>query len=440
MFSDRSLSIQVWATALAAAFWIVLPATALGVQLNVPFYSQCDPAWGSDNLGTCSSTMCGYGCAVTSSAMLSAYYGGTRDPGEFNQCLINNNGYAQGCYIIWANSCLPSGLTYDGMSGTIDSELAAGRPVIAEVTNNSMPMHFVVVTGNDNGQYQINDPYPPHHPTLAAGDFELVGIRRYSGLPVQSCDVVVTQAGETIIDDQDACFVQHGSYWWDSDNGYQNHHVYTKAIDEPNHDCWAEWDFAVADAGDYRVDVYIPDQDADSEQAPYEVFHDGTSTEVSVDQSAVFGWHTLGTFYFAANDEQYIALYDNSGEPLSQEVPIGFDAVRLSPAQTPQPDAGIPEPDGSPTIDGSLSPDASTSRDGSASDGAADDPGPNAATGGCGCRFVSPKNGGGAAGAAPTTPPMVFALWALLLGAAFFTSKLCRRRLCSPRHRKQNSV
>lgn len=394
---------------------VAVAAPARAVYLNLPhFYEQCDPQWGSDSLGTCSYSMCSDGCAVTSSAMLFAYYGGTMNPGELNTCLTNNGGYANGCLIYWTNNCMPAGVSYVDTSGDIDSELTAGRPVIAQVSNASVGMHFVVIVGNDNGQYQILDPYWPSYQTISAGSYTIDSIRRYNGnVAVNPCDVVVTNQGETIIDDTDACFVRHGAYWWPSSSGYDGHHYFTYAVDEPNPDCWAEWRFEVQDAGDYEVEVYIPDADADTQNARYTVDFGGGSTDVTVNQASASGWTPLGTFSFAAGADRSVALFDNTGEPLSADIPIGFDAVRLVPATTPGPDAGIPGPDATAAGDAGPPPDGAPSNDASPITD------PSGAGGGCNCR----------AAPTPTTPALL-----LLLGLALLGLGRARRRP-APRRR-----
>jgi MYXO-CTERM domain-containing protein len=118
--------------------------------------------------------------------MLYEYYGGTMDPGELNACLTSNGGYMSGCLLYWINSCMPAGVSYDGTSGSIDTALGAGHPVIAHVSNTSTSMHFVVIIGNNGGDYQINDPGWSYQ-TISAGNYTIEGLRFYSGTPVV-CD------------------------------------------------------------------------------------------------------------------------------------------------------------------------------------------------------------------------------------------------------------
>jgi len=408
---------QVVATLLVALGSMLAASPADAVLLNVPIYKQCDPAWGDDTLGTCNTTMCRAGCAVTSSSMLYTYYGGTRDPGQLNDCLTNNAGYANGCLIYWQNACMPQGVSFDrtGTADDIDGELAAGYPVITWVSNGSTSMHFVVIVGNENGEYQINDPYWDYH-TISAGGYTIEETRLYNGTAAMTCEQVLTADGPTIIDDQDPCFLRHGSYWWDEASGYDGHHYYTYAIDAADHDCWAQWRFDVIDAQDYDVEVYLPDESNSSVHAPFVVVHNGGSDQVIVDQASGSGWVSLGQFTFASGSDQYVALNDNTGEPVSQRIPVRFDAVRLSPVSSGGPDGGV-------TADGNLNADAGLDRDGagdqdsggSGQDGSTTgDAGSGArSSGGCDCR--STGTGGG--------PQTMFVLFVL---AVFFRSR--RRR------------
>jgi hypothetical protein len=163
-------------------------ATALpcGVQL----WHQNDYG---DTMRTCNNTIANVGCAITSSAMVLKYFGVNTDPPALNRCMGNC-----ACPICnWgtvASSCSEGKVSWGGAPGfsysTIDSDLAAGRPVIVYLTRPGN-MHFVVVTGGGGqtpGGYSINDPsrYNPLRQTLSPYTNEgwsLSGLRRYSGTP-----------------------------------------------------------------------------------------------------------------------------------------------------------------------------------------------------------------------------------------------------------------
>ena len=63
------------------------------IPADFPRFSQRDPRWASDKLGTSDSTMGGWGCVVTSNAAVYKYLGIDTDPGRLNQLMIGWNGY-----------------------------------------------------------------------------------------------------------------------------------------------------------------------------------------------------------------------------------------------------------------------------------------------------------------------------------------------------------
>jgi len=153
-----------------------------GVQfINVPFYSQKDPRWICDQIGTCIcdfntcttetfSTIGDIGCLLTSQSMIFQYYteSSYKNPAELDYCLTTTGGYGnagictRGNCATWFNppaQCKPASVSYAGKStvlSDLDSDLAAGYPAIALIDNGN---HWVVVTGKSGGNYTINDPY-----------------------------------------------------------------------------------------------------------------------------------------------------------------------------------------------------------------------------------------------------------------------------------------
>jgi len=93
---------------------------------------------------------------------------------------------------------------------------------------------------------------------------------------------------------------------------------------------WVRWTSALPKSGNYEVSVFIPERDAGSQQAHYQVHHNGAVDEVVVRQYVYTNaWVSLGKFWFIADGTEYVYLDDNTGEPLSNRIPIGFDAVRF---------------------------------------------------------------------------------------------------------------
>ena len=73
-----------------------------------PLHKKCDPSWGSDRLGTGSSTICKAGCLITSVSMILADCGKSIDgtgasPKTLNTWLTRNGGYASGDLFVWGS-------------------------------------------------------------------------------------------------------------------------------------------------------------------------------------------------------------------------------------------------------------------------------------------------------------------------------------------------
>ena len=127
---------------------------------------QQDGAWDGAPLGTSATDTIGSaGCAIASVAMVLRYYGMDTDPGALNAWLTLNGGYALDDQLIWSAVTTYSGgrVAFSGWLGldlgVIDSELDAGRPVVAEVRLGGN-QHFVLVTGySSEGGLEINDPW-----------------------------------------------------------------------------------------------------------------------------------------------------------------------------------------------------------------------------------------------------------------------------------------
>jgi hypothetical protein len=166
-----------------------LPGSPTALPCAVPTFNQKNY---NDNMRTCNISIAGAGCAVTSAAMILKYYGVNTDPPTLNACLGNS-----ACPLYWgtvASNCSSNKVSGAGFQlgfsyNTINTDLAAGKPVIVWVSKPG-GTHYVVVTGgsgNTPGGYTINDPADgSSNKTLAnyvnAG-WSLSQINRYSGTP-----------------------------------------------------------------------------------------------------------------------------------------------------------------------------------------------------------------------------------------------------------------
>ena len=180
----------------AALVILVLAGVGAAAMPPVPYFSQCDSRWGSDQMGGDGPTICSMGCALTSAAMVMAYYGVDTDPQKLNDA-IGRGGY-DGTYCIkWSavrDACHDETNQIEYSPGTVtpfdetvlDNYLDSGHPVIVYVYcpgyGGYWGGHFVVVTGRSDGAYYINDPASSTRSTLAAYPTRY-GMRIFSGSP-----------------------------------------------------------------------------------------------------------------------------------------------------------------------------------------------------------------------------------------------------------------
>ncbi len=188
---------------------------------------------------------------------------------------------------------------------------------------------------------------------------------QYTSTNCPTCAIAL-DGGETVIDDEDAgCFVRETTYWSSSYTGHDDHHFVTRATDAAAAESIGTWRFVVTTPGDYRVEVHVPDADAGTTNAVYQVVHADGTDMVAIDQSTQKGWQELGTFAFAGGADESIVLPDNTGESLDLSIPIGYDAVRFTYVPSSGDESGSESSSGGAGTD-SGPDDGSTSASGSA--------------------------------------------------------------------------
>lgn len=134
------------------------------IELNVPRFAQADPRWAEDLLGPTNSTIGAEGCAVSSAAMVLAYYGVSVDPGVLNTFLTKNDGYTPQGWLYWEKAAAfapgKAKHVYEDAPSyyLIDSNLLRGNPVIIRIRLSSGITHFVVIVGKRGFRYLIQDP------------------------------------------------------------------------------------------------------------------------------------------------------------------------------------------------------------------------------------------------------------------------------------------
>ena len=133
-------------------------------ELPVHRFAQGDSRWSDDALGQTESTMGEEGCAVSSSAMVLAFYGQDIDPGRLNAFLTTNGGYTPQGWLYWEKAAdfIPGMVrhAYEDLPSyfLIDSNLLRGNPVIVRVHLPNGITHFVVIVGKTGFDYLIQDP------------------------------------------------------------------------------------------------------------------------------------------------------------------------------------------------------------------------------------------------------------------------------------------
>lgn len=93
---------------------------------------------------------------------------------------------------------------------------------------------------------------------------------------------------------------------------------------------WIHWYPALPHAGKYQVEIYIPAGIGTTQRARYWLVHAGDFDSRLVNQSLYTNqWVSLGTYYFSAAGDEYVALSDATFEPALSTV-IVADAMRFS--------------------------------------------------------------------------------------------------------------
>jgi hypothetical protein len=149
----------------------------------------------------------------------------------------------------------------------------------------------------------------------------------------RTCGTIAAAGG--VVDDTSACFTGGGPAQFlrhVTTAGIDNTLIWTHTTSNTKEANSGTWNLSFAQAGSYLVEVYTAAPFAQSKKARY-VIHSTTGVadqSVVIDQTANNGYQSLGTINFAQGGGQSVHLGDNTGEPLSGQVQLVFDAVRLT--------------------------------------------------------------------------------------------------------------
>jgi lysozyme len=197
---------------------------------------------------------------------------------------------------------------------------------------------------------------------------DLAALMDFADFTPEPCEPIPPEG--RIIDETDPCFEPGGnpSWWHDSDTGWDGALIYTYTTDWADPENYCVWNLEFEQAGDYLLEVYTAQPLALSEQATYQVRHDGADFEQVVDQSALDGWQTIGELTFAAGADQWVRLDDNTGEPLADDISIVCDALRLTSLSSPDTDVDT-DTDADSDVDTDIDTDIDTDADTDADNG-----------------------------------------------------------------------
>ncbi len=139
--------------------------------------------------------------------------------------------------------------------------------------------------------------------------------------------------GGGTLDEAGPCFHAFGPPVWLrelSGSGEGGSLVWTNqfASSQPMNQAW--WRLHFAEAGRYTVEWHGTDAHAVATDVPHRIRAAGVVHTVAVDQSVGAGWHSLGTFDFAAGGDQGIAIEDHASGSVAADQHIVFDALRLT--------------------------------------------------------------------------------------------------------------
>lgn len=132
--------------------------------ISVPkFYNQQDEKWAKDRLGKTNETVGKVGCLISSVGMNLSYYGLDMNPKVINEALSKIDGYTSRGWLIWKKlNVITEGkikISFPTLSHeNIEKYLFEQKPVLAKVFIARVIPHWVLIIGQEEGEYMILDP------------------------------------------------------------------------------------------------------------------------------------------------------------------------------------------------------------------------------------------------------------------------------------------
>lgn len=333
---------------------IALVTLATVSQAEWRFFSQRDPAWSGQKLGNSNYSVYGYGCAMTSTAMVLAAGGANVNPGMLNLWLGANGGYTNGS-IYWSVAA-----RYDGAQGVTwvgTHSLSSPQQVkawmdqgygVVSYSKRFSSGHWVALRNYSGGgtswsDFQYLDPWDLNVTTgtrrmgdgwvKAGNPVRLFKLPANNGGGGGNSQLYISESSE--VAEGQVGFHRYGpNSWWSQSSafGEAGHMYYTKNNDVAHGiSNMADWRPLIGQTRAYEVYVFIPRNFGTTTCARYEIYHAGGRTDVQLNQMAYSDqWVSLGRFTFNQGQGGFLRLIDMTSETYLRKY-IAFDAAKWEP-------------------------------------------------------------------------------------------------------------
>lgn len=166
-----------------------IKTTSASGLIDKVYFSQKDPRWASDRLGTTFDTMESDGCLVSATAMVLGNLGFETDPGDLNKRLTAVDGYTKKGWLIWSaidkvTDNKATARYYDSVSDEIiNSCIADGYYPLARFILPNGRSHWSVIIRRSEFGFHMRDPlHPSEQPLIFPRDVNAFKAVRCVGL------------------------------------------------------------------------------------------------------------------------------------------------------------------------------------------------------------------------------------------------------------------
>nr|CBH36801.1 hypothetical protein BSM_02780 [uncultured archaeon] len=336
------------------------------VCLGVPFFSQRDSKWKDQKLGKSTGNIGAHGCALTSAAMVSKYFGWDIDPLRLDAALTEIDGIAPNGNLDWPKVEEASGGYVDWIDkkghqkwSNIEQELSQNNPYIINAhftdAKGKDNLHFVVIRGKVGSEYHFWDPADLPRDEDRIWPNGALG-RTYTWGNKQTDKRIYlyhkgsrpSEKNSISVIDKPPYFYKwsntgHLDYWLEKNcEGHTYYRTYVGGMSwlggspsEP--DCWARFKPYLSQPGKYEVYAYFYADKYTSTIVPFTVRYVGGTETIKVDQySSIPAWKEkyLGTWYFKEGQDTYVEVTDATGERYDEIKGLTIGGIKFVKKET----------------------------------------------------------------------------------------------------------